>query len=423
MPLHIVLLLVSAFTSGVILPENPGHILAPLPGYLVVTLLPYLGVFGVLLLERWGGQQKIRNQTIVVAIVWGIIICIFARQQAIARQHIPLPGYANDSVVQSVEAGKAFVAGHNPYTTDFSTTPFGVYPSPVHDGGPNVAAQHYAYQPLVFLSYVPLILVHNITGWNIDFQSLAVLWFAGIILVLSYRQSWLNRMYLVLCTVAQPLLWIYAVSGFNDWLMIFLLVASALAMHQRRVMLAAICFGLALATKQTAWLLVPLWVWWGWSLWSTNRPTFRRYVITLGMTAMVIIGPFILWNPAAWYDDTIRFVSGAMPRTFPISGITLMQLLRYLPGWSDAWRPASFWPVQLGVLLPTGWFLWRWLRGRVTTTRILMASCIVLFITTLTNRVGAPNYFLAPLVLGLAAYMTNQLPLSSTTGDGPSHHA
>lgn len=413
MSLEAVLLLFSAFATGITLTHSTWvDSIALSGGLLTITLAGWAAFFTYLSLEVWSSPKRRLAQYIIIIVVFGGILVNLAGQQVVARRSTQTTAYHNDGAAQSVEAAKFLIRGINPYAADFSTTPFAIWPSANGFATRNIAYDHYAYPPLTFLVFVPPVLLHNLTGWAIDYQLFYfIVWLALVVIISALATDWIIRHRLLILTLGNPFLWAYAFAGYNDTLFVLGFLAAALAATRRRWILAGACLGLSLASKQTAWLLLPPVAAWLWTNYRLGRISFdaaKRFAAAMLVTTALVVLPFLAWNPAALYDDTVRYVSGAIPGSFPISNTTVIQYLRVWGFISSPWSQVAVWPIQLAALLPAFWIVTRWIRSSPTISRLLAAGSIILLVAALFNRVGAENYFVPVLLLAVSSYAANR---------------
>lgn len=406
------LTLFAAFITGTVLSRDLWDgMVAPLTGYLDIYVIGFAAFFCLMYLQRTLTPRREKKVFFVTLFAFGLILFIVANRQILIRRQLLLPQHANDGIVQSVEAAKFLLRGQNPYSADFSTTPFGVFNAAIGDGPidgakpRNLAADHYVYLPMVFLVQTPLVLFSRITGSGVDYQTWPLVFFLATVIILMWvSRTWNGRTRLLLLTIGNPFLWVYAMGGFSEFMLSFFLGLSIAVLDRRRMLLGSIAFGLALATKQTAWLLMPLYFYWIWHIFSGNKKLVWRYVGLVAAVAGSALLPFFLWNPGAMYDDTIRYLSGTVPWSYPIANATLAQYLVQFGIVKNPRTPISLWPLQLFAYAATSWALYYWLKRNITTSRVFTAAAVITLVATITNRVGADNYFMVPLLLSIFSY-------------------
>jgi uncharacterized membrane protein len=183
------------------------------------------------------------------------------------------------------------------------------------------------------------------------------------------------------------------VLGDNDLPMIALLLAATLTIARRRFVAAAILIGLAIATKQTALIALPVLVGWAFA----NGMTWRllpRYAGLALLTVLVLIAPFLAWNAPAFLRDTVLYNVGSGGEAYPIQGIGLSSWLLQagiIHGARDAF---PFLLIQLPLVI-TAWVLgWRWLRRHRLAGDAVVWMGLAFFVFLFTNRFAQPTYIL-----------------------------
>lgn len=206
MSLEALLLLFTAYSTGTVLSKGVWNgSLAPLPGYLAVYLLGFVGFLLFVGLELQYPKMA-RLRFVILLVTLSSIILLVTGQQIQARQRRLNPINPNDGVVQSVTAAEGILSGQNPYTMDFGTTAFRVFPSPWNNvPADNVARYHYAYPPLQFLVFVPIVEISRLAHWTIDYQTAYLLVFGVIVwLLCGCTTSWRRRSLILLFTFREP---------------------------------------------------------------------------------------------------------------------------------------------------------------------------------------------------------------------------
>ncbi len=173
----------------------------------------------------------------------------------------------------------------------------------------------------------------------------------------------------------------------------------------------AIAFGLACVSKPTAWFLAPFYL----MLLAGGDPRdlWRRPIAWAGRalrtgwpalaTALVIIGPYFLWQPVAMIDDVWRWSAGTSDTAYQIWGWGASNLL-LTAGWvSDRFAYWPFWIPELvvgSVLLAA---LLKKQAGANTPARVLWGYSLWLLAFFFVSRFLNENYLsfiLAGLTLG-----------------------
>lgn len=413
MSLESVILLVLSFATGSTFFRGTwSFFVAHSNGYLTMALFIFIAFLVYTILDQQPTEGRRRWQFVGLVVVFGTILTMVSTWQIHARRTTPAPAFRGDGITQSFAAARLLLHGQNPYTADFSTTALAPFGNPHGPEYRNRAYDHYAYPPLTFLIYLPQAAAAEWWHHDSDAETLYVLVFTALVATLVVlARTWRAKNIVLILTAGNPFLWVYVFAGFNDFLFLWPLLGSLVAWRYRRWWWVGVCFGLALVAKQTSWLLVPFWGYWLWLEYRQRRVDLRA-VRRIGFGAAAVIGvmllPFFVWNPGAMYDDLVRYVSGVIPDTFPISNTTLAQYLHVYNIIPDPWSTVPLWPFTLIGLVPVGWYAAHRLRRLPTLGTLLTMSAIVLLMAALFNRVGSDNYFLPPIILAIAAHVADQ---------------
>lgn len=347
--------------------------------------------------------------------IWALTVCLvlvigLTSRQILIRPPLSRPDGMYDGAVQSEVAARLLLHGINPYGADYRGTPYAAVNVPI-PGGPadNVVWHHYIYPPLTFLLFVPLEVLRPVLGPMADYRMITV----GALIILSVLlirrgQSWSERTTGVLLTLGNPLLWGYAVIGANDVLGPLGLIGATLLIMRRKWFLAGIVFGLALATKQTVWIIVPLWACWLWrqsQLTDQPRTAMLRHLIGLGSVVALTYGPFLLWHPARVVTDLLPYAAGAFPWTYPISGTTFLQYLSVFHLIPSAWSVIPTHLFQLLVGIPMLVVTLRWIKRSSEPSRWLAAAAVLSLSVLLVSRYFNNNNLGLPTALLVGAFI------------------
>ncbi len=360
----------------------------------LVDLIAVGGFLGALWLAHrgWGQQAKYRYFLKASGLIAGVLLFFLI----FGRLFYGSTYGSHDGLVQSEVAAQMLLHGTNPYAASFQGTAFAVFHPPKFGQAVNPVLAHYPYPPAVILLTAPAVLISMATSWPVDGRIMTALAYVVlVILLIRASKDFRYRTWVTIGFVANPLLIIYPLVGFNDIFFLVFIVATTLLARGRRWLLAGVMLGCALASKQTAFIALPLWVWWLWEEVRQHRLSspvaWRSIAWTVGVTTMIYL-PFIAWNPSAFYDDVIRYVSGVIPHTYPIGGDSLYQFLVLSKAVPDAWaatRPFIGLVIAAAISLPIGAY---WIRRRPTAGQWLTSVVMVTFVISLANRYVYENY-------------------------------
>ncbi|HYM50221.1 MAG TPA: hypothetical protein VET65_06570, partial [Candidatus Limnocylindrales bacterium] len=230
------------------------------------------------------------------------------------RMKTGVPILMHDGAYQTEEAIRFVLSGQNPYGRDYSRTSMRLWHWYVNTPlDPSLF--HYVYYPATFLLPLPFAALSFALHLPFDVR---LVWLGAIgvggwaLWAMPWRWEW---RYVALCALfLDPLF--YFPQGRNDILWLAGITLGLLAFSRGRLRLAALAFGAALAFKPFAVFFAILI-----AVAIVRRCGGRRPLRTAGILAglavpaALTIGPFFLWNPAAFWADTVAFVAGTDPHS------------------------------------------------------------------------------------------------------------
>ncbi|MEW5960352.1 MAG: hypothetical protein AB1801_21710 [Chloroflexota bacterium] len=394
----------------------------PVSLILIATALGLLAVY--LLVDVLGARQAQLAHRLKLWLVYGIIGLLVVGKTSlfINLRHLAGPAsYAHDGgVIQTEAAIDYFLRGLNPYVEDYVNTPMAEWGFSEY----RTALYHYPYLPWTFIFSAPFYLLSQAAaGWFDERLVYLLLFVATLFLAQKLTQPSPEQLIAVAVLGLNPIGGVSLIFGENDpfvlaWLVLALWLARPAqpAVDTRRLLLGSAAFGLACASKPTAWFLLPFWLLyllrdqWGSHLipppatWGAHLTMLLRRSWSLLLVVLLVIGPWFAWNPAAMYDDVWRWSAGLGPTGYQIWGWGASNYVLAL-GWvSDRF---DYWPFTIPGLLVTVPLLLLLLRYQTrsnTMSTALYAYVILLFAFSYVSRFLQPNYLgymLGVLVLAL----------------------
>ncbi len=351
------------------------------------------------------------HRTIIVSTLGIFLIGSILGIQIVVRQQVPHFLYIHDGAVQTEDAVAALRSGDNPYAVDYSSRLFGAFPDGFSEATrPNPAWTHYVYPPLQVVLGVPLAaLGERLFGWfDIRFLyllSFIVLMVAGTLLAKDRER----RLLVLVLLMFNPFFIQFFIGGFNDVFFLGWIALGALFLDHRRTFVAAVMFGLALASKQLAWFLVPFLLW---HLYVTTeeRRSLKlvvRQALPMAVAAGLVILPFLVWSARDFLDDVLFFATGSAADSYPVSGFGFGQLLASTGAIRSIWNQFPFWTLQVVVGLPLLLALCRWQRREPTVSRLLAAYGLFALVMVFFSRYFNDSHLGALSVVFILAYAAN----------------
>ncbi|MEM7348256.1 MAG: hypothetical protein AAF485_28850 [Chloroflexota bacterium] len=356
--------------------------------------------------------REVWTHRLKLALVYGIIgLLVVAKTFLLINlRHQQGPAsYAHDGgVIQTEVTIDYFLNGLNPYVEDYVDTPMAEWGFSKY----RTALYHYPYLPWTFIFSTPFYLVSQASlGWfdtRMVYLLLFVLTLVGVQQLVRERQAQLIALAVV---GLNPLASLSLVFGENDpfvfaWIIFGLwsLQTTWLRSDTHRVWLGSLFFGLACASKPTAWFIIPFFAFyllrdqWGANLippvgrWITLFRTLGQRAWPLPVAALLIIGPWFVWNPDAMYDDVWRWSAGIGPTGYQIWGWGASNYVLAF-GWvADRF---DYWPFIIpGAILSIPVFLLLLRRQLRTNTVEMMLYSYAIFLLAFffVSRFLQPNY-------------------------------
>lgn len=409
----------------------------------LASLLAYL-VIDLLAADR--PRSAPAAQRAKLALVWLIIaftVLLPTVKLALLR-HENLPhSYSHDGGVLQTEAAlDFFLAGRNPYVEDYRDTPMAEWGLPEF----RTALDHYPYLPWTFVFSAPARLASEaVLGWYDQRFVYLLVFVAALILATRLtppsRPRW--RLALLMLLGLNPIMGLDLIFGQNDlfvwaWIVLALFLlprtvrSSPLTVHRSpftvnhsHFWLSSLAFGLACASKPTAWFMAPffalLLVWDQIDSWRAI-PRAIPAMLRRGWPALaafaLLVGPYLLWNAAALIDDVWRWAAGSSATHYQIWGWGASNFVLAFGGLSSRFDQWPFWIPEVIVALP----LLLWLGARQARRNTLAAACwhyaLLLFGFLTVSRFLNENYLgyiLAFLAMGYLVYPSTSAHTRSTS--------
>lgn len=301
------------------------------------------------------------------------------------RQGSGPASYTHDGGVIQTEATVQFLfEGKNPYIEDYVNTPMAEWGFSKF----RTALYHYPYLPWTFLFSAPFYWLGQWAGFY-D-QRLVYLLLMAIALALApglvpphHAQRERAQLALVTVLALNPVMALDLMFGQNDSFVLCWIIFSLAAWRRaqdvgmkdgggadrRWLALSALLFGLACASKPTAWFFAPFY---GLLLiadqgvggrWRDLAPAALR-ILKRAAPALLIFGlillPYVLWDAYAIYEDVWRWSSGQGETGYQIWGWGASNFVLAFGLAPDRFAQWPFWALEIALAGPVLlWFIRR----------------------------------------------------------------
>lgn len=299
-----------------------------------VAAIPYAVAALVLVVVCLRAPQLMtRGVRAAVAVTLLAAVTLAPMAIQIGRRGADALGYHAQSEVLVVEqASSALARGDNPYDA--------VFDDEILARRRAGTQTHFPYLPgMLALGAVP-------DSWGpladarVAFAVVTLLVF-GIAAVMARRRERFVRALQVL--VVLPTGALILATGGDDLPVLALMLLSLVLVDRRHPVAGGVAIGLAAATKQLAWPLLPFLVFAAVDL--DGEPARGRTATAAGLTMLPVLVPFVVWNPSAFIEDVVRFPLGMGADASAAASPTLGRLV------SGAVPGAE---TVLSILLPVG---------------------------------------------------------------------
>lgn len=337
--------------------------------------------------------------TIIAATVFAQAFFLIGLRQATGPASFTHDG----GVIQTEAALDMLTARQNPYTEDYLDTA-------VAEWGleKRTALYHYPYLPWTLIASLPAkILAQSALGWYDQRLVYLALFALTLALLPGLAGDRAGGRMLLMVVGLNPIMGNDIIFGMNDSFVLAWMVLSVWLLRRGRHGMAALVLGLALASKPTAWFLAPFY-----ALYLAQGSTGVREalgrIVARGWPAAVVflalVVPFVLWDPAAFYDDVWAWSAGTSATPYQIRGWGLSNLVLALGLVETDQSHFPFWIAQAALCLPVLYLLLRRQWRRPSLASVWYGTAILFGLYSFASRFFNENYvgFLVAL-LALAA--------------------
>jgi hypothetical protein len=331
---------------------------------------------------------------LLVMLTISLVVVLPMMSGMIMRQATTPGQYIHDGAIQTEESIKYLLEGKNPYTEEYLGTPLAEWEFALPELEENPALYHNAYLPFIFLFSIPFyVVVKHLTGWYDQRLVYLLLFVCTLWPLMRHATKPTRKLSLLIAIGLNYFASFHTVWGVNDSFVMFWLIMSTYLLQQDRITLSALSLGLACASKQTAWLFVPFFLIYLWGKApSPKKWTSLRKAYPLLLAPLLVILPFLLWDAAAFVDDTYLYLSGQAASSYPIRGFGFGCLLLTLGLIRDSTIYFPFILFQAAFCLPLSFVLLRSQLSDNTVKRCWLGYGLLLLIFTFFSRFFNDTY-------------------------------
>jgi hypothetical protein len=266
-----------------------------------IALVPYAAgaLLAILLAVR--GTPSTRWRALLALLVF-VAVALLPMALEVARRSRTDPGlHAQSEVIVTEEAAKAARHGRDPYDVDYLE-------GPLRDR-PLGTRTHFPYLPGMLLFGLPRAVGGSggLSDARIPFAA-ATLVLAGLALWRERSTGSGKRFRVAQILFVMPTGALLMAVGGDDLPVLALMLLAVVLARKGEATWSGLALGWAAATKQTAWLLIPLLI--PAMRDRAGRPAWRRGAVAAASVVLAGVLPFLLWSPGAFVEDVVKFPLG-----------------------------------------------------------------------------------------------------------------
>ncbi|MBU0597575.1 DUF2029 domain-containing protein [Patescibacteria group bacterium] len=323
----------------------------------------------------------------------------------------------HDGAIQTEIAFDYIKSGKNPYSETYYNTLLEEKEGYIFNGNwyLNPALEHYIYLPATFFISGSFNAIQKaIAGWS-DLRILNFIYLLGSLIILwKIVGNHPLRNLVIILFALNPFFLRYFLEGRNDIIVLFWILAAFYLLLKNRFLISGLLFGIALSTKQFAWIFIPFILAF---FMQKNSPDKKvstnnllKFIIPASIIAILFITPFVIWDISSFIDDTILYASGSSSGlNYPITGYGFSQIVTFFGVQAEESFP--FWIIMAAVGLPVLFFMLKRVRAKGTIESIIVNTTIFILFTFLFSRFLNNNYlaFISQLLIIWLAFILGGL--------------
>ncbi len=384
----------------------------------------YLPLFGLLLIylflcltkllknndNNWTKFAKILIFSLILAITVGR-----TAYSAIKLRHRLGNDYpVHDNPIQIEEGVKYLLQGKNPYSENYLNTPLEAW----HNWKENPALYHFVTLPFYLLFSLLISLPANLIFGFFDERMVHIIVFLiTISLIYKLVKPVSKKIFYLSLFSFNPLFIHFFIEGRNDVFVFNLLFMSLLFLRNKRYFWSALSLGLATASKQSSWLILPFYF--SYLYWREDfklkfidklKKVFQKTWFFL-LIIILMFGPFLIWDSKSFIEDIYLYPAGGLKTSYMIKGFGLSPLLLKLGliESATAYYPFWIWQITLGGLVLAGMLII--LRKRLKMSVLSFSYMAFLWTFWLLSRFFNDNYvgYLSMIFIMAMIFLENDL--------------
>lgn len=323
--------------------------------------------------KKYFQYKSIIFWTLLFLVVGGAFI------SAIMVRHKVAPIFQVHDIILQLEAAiRFFLDGINPWSATYHNT----FMAQWHysDTSENPALYHFVMMPFYLIFSLPFYFISNRTLGYFDGRiPLYFLYFTLLLISFRLIKDREKKFVFTSLIALSPAMFAYTLEGRSDIFMFSFFISGIYFLQKRSFNLAGILIALAFLIKQSIWPILPLYFSYVYFVSSGLRKTIVR-IIAFILTFFAGSLPFFIWDPVAFLNSTIFYLSGNTVHSYPISGYGFGMVLYQLGFIKDLLKPYPFIMWQIIFVVPVLILLLIYLKKFTNIKSLLFAYGILAFV-------------------------------------------
>lgn len=331
--------------------------------YWLFALYFFLAVAGVAVsmsfrMPTFLSKHKSRLRVLILCFVLAISLGGSSVTAMFDRARVAPVWGVHDIVLQEEAAMRYLIVGKNPYKETYFGTPVESfrYAEVDDEHAVNPALYHFVMPPWYLL--FPFIFYYPSVHFLHFFDARMAL-IGSMILLLWGVYRWIKsdhlKMTALTLTAVSPAVVSYFIEGRSDVFALSWVVLSLMFLSEKKLILSATMFALAVMSKQTIWLMVPFFAVYVWAKYKKHKQ-FTPAVVSFILTCVALVVPFLIWDARAFFDSVVLYLLGNTAHSYPVSGYGLGMVLYEFGSIKNlhAYYPFVLWQIALAG--PVLWY-------------------------------------------------------------------
>lgn len=245
---------------------------------------------------------------------------------AIIVRHQTSPIYlVHDIIIQQESAIRFLIHGTNPYSADYFKTPLVNWH--FSDNDTNPALYHFVMEPFYLLFALPFyFLSTRVFGFFDGRIPLFFLLFSLAYTAWKIPKNNKDKIIFSMLILFNPAMLGYNLEGRSDVFMYAFALFSFYLLREKKYLFSSLFLSFAFAIKQSIWPIFPFYFLYLFLKLKMSREFYKTFSVFL-LIFLIIVLPFFFWNPKAFWDSTINYLSGSTSHSYPISGYGFSMVL------------------------------------------------------------------------------------------------